>query len=119
MLNFDDMILSHSKWKNRLKKAILAKEQIDTQVAGKDDQCELGKWIHGEGKKYAAVSAFGDLKAKHARFHASILNVVNQARSASPEKALEMVDPTTGEFGRASSDCINAILALKQSLAKV
>jgi hypothetical protein len=42
--------------------------------------------------------------------------VVNVARSSSPAKALELLDPVRGEFGRASSDCINAIAALKQFL---
>ena len=116
-MNYDEMILAHSKWKTRLKQAIQGQEQIDVQVVGKDDQCELGKWIYGEGKKHANSSAYRDLKAKHAKFHASIPTVVNAARSSSPAKALELLDPVSGEFGRASSDCINAITALKRSLA--
>jgi hypothetical protein len=115
-MNYDQMILAHSKWKTRLKQAIQGQEQVDVQVAAKDDQCELGKWIHGEGKKHANLSAYNDLKTKHARFHASIPGVVNAARSSTPAEALELLDPVKGEFGRASSDCINAITALKRSL---
>lgn len=115
-LNWDQMILAHSRWKTRLKQAIESQEKIDAQVAGKDDQCEMGKWIYGEGKRHASVSAYNDLKTKHAKFHACIPAVLNAARSSSPAKALELLNPG-GEFYRASSDCVNAISALKQSLA--
>jgi len=117
-MNYDQIILAHSKWKARLKQALQGQEQLDIQVVGKDDQCELGKWIYGEGTKHANLSAYNDLKTKHTRFHACIPTVVNVARSSSPAKALELLDPVRGEFGRASSDCINAIAALKQFLAK-
>ena len=63
-LNWDQMILAHSRWKTRLKQAIESQEKIDAQVAGKDDQCEMGKWIYGEGKRHASVSAYNDLNTQ-------------------------------------------------------
>ncbi len=116
-LNFDDMILAHSKWKTKLKAAIQGQEQIDVQTASKDDHCELGKWLKGEGKKYANLTQYSDLKTKHARFHASIPDILKQAHSGSREKALQLLEPL-GEFGRASSECINAITSLKQTVTK-
>jgi hypothetical protein len=110
------MVLAHSRWKARLKAAIENKEQIDTRLAGQDDQCELGKWIHGEGKRHANLRESGDLKTKHAKFHASIPDVISRARS-SPSDALGLLDPFSSGFGRASSDCINAIVSLEKALA--
>jgi methyl-accepting chemotaxis protein len=114
--NFDQMLLAHSRWKAKLKAAIEQREAFDARIAGKDDQCEMGKWIYGEGNKYAARALFLDLKAKHAKFHACVANVLVQIRSSSPAKALELIDPQHSEYGRASSDCINAIAALRDSL---
>jgi hypothetical protein len=116
-MNYDDMILAHSRWKARLKDAIEGTAQINVQTASRDDQCDLGKWIHGDGKNTTGA-AYHDLKKKHAEFHAVVGRVLNQARSCPPAKALELLNPTQSEFGRASVDCINAIAALRTSLNK-
>jgi len=111
--NADQMILAHSRWKTRLKAAIEKKEPIESRLAGRDDQCELGKWLANEGKKYAHLSEYVTLKRLHAKFHSTIPEVVAQAR-ISPAHALELLS-SSGAFGRASADCINAIVALRQS----
>jgi methyl-accepting chemotaxis protein len=112
--NFDQMLLAHSRWKTRLKESIEHKETIDARVAGKDDQCELGKWIYGEGKKYAGQSGYQDLKAKHTKFHACVANVVLQAATCPPAKAMELIDPQRSEYARVSVDCVNAIAEFKR-----
>ncbi len=115
--DLDNMLLAHSRWKMKLRAAIQGHEQIDAQTAGRDDQCELGKWLYGEGKEYARLDEYNDLRTKHARFHASIPQLIEQARSASPEKALELMDPIS-DFGHASSECISAIASLKRAIVK-
>jgi hypothetical protein len=111
------MILAHSQWKTKLRSAIEGKQQVDSRSAGQDDQCEMGKWIHGEGKRYANLKEYGDLKTKHTTFHACVPKVMTQALS-SPSKALDMLHPFDGEFGRASSNCVNAIMSLERALPK-
>lgn len=116
-LQFDHMVLAHARWKTRLRNMIESGERIDAAVVGKDDQCELGQWIYSEGAKYANLPAFVDLKAKHARFHTCVAGVIQQARSLPPAKALELIDPAKSDFGHCSVECINAIAALRNSLA--
>lgn len=51
-MDFNKAILTHSRWKTRLQDHISGGEPVNLEAVGKDDQCELGMWIHGEGKKY-------------------------------------------------------------------
>jgi len=112
-MNFEDAVYAHSKWKARLKNHINGQEQIDDRSLASDDQCELGKWIYGDGKRHAALSAFEDLKAKHTKFHLVAASVVRGARSCSQDKALELLDPMKSEFGLAGSAVINAMRTAK------
>jgi len=68
-MDFGQAILGHTRWKGRLKNHIEGQEQVDPARLAKDDQCDLGKWLYGEAKEYAGLSAFADLKAKHEKFH--------------------------------------------------
>ena len=116
-MDFDEVILAHTRWKSRLKESIAGNGTIDANTAGRDDQCEFGKWVLGEGKKYSNSPAFAELKAKHTQFHLQVAQVVKQAKVLPKEKALELLDPLKSDFGRASVACINAIAKLKQSIS--
>jgi hypothetical protein len=116
-VNFDQAIMAHIRWKSRLKDFINRKEEIDPVVLGKDDQCELGKWIHGAARRdHGHRVAFADLKEKHAGFHTAASTVARRARSCAPDEALKMLDPRDSEFGKASSDCVNALTALRDEI---
>ncbi len=117
-MDFDKMVLAHSKWKTVLLHALQNHEEIDTSAVGRDDQCELGKWIHGEGKRHAGLAEYQDLKTKHARFHACIPEVVKLSRGRSTADAVQLLDPFKSDFGHASAECINAITALKNAVLK-
>jgi hypothetical protein len=115
-MNYDEMILAHDRWKIRLKTLISQKERINAEPMSRDDQCDLGKWIYGDGKRFAAMEAFKDLVDKHAKFHKTIGNVVRQAQTLPPDQAMELLHPLKSEFGRTSAACINAIAGLKKLL---
>ena len=114
-MDFNQMLLAHSNWKNRLKDVIQKNERIDVKTAGTDDKCELGKWLYGEGTKFASLNEYKNLKAKHAAFHTCVAKVATEAASLPKESALALLDPF-GEYGRASSECINAITALRSAV---
>ena len=111
------MILAHSRWKTRFQRLIASPdEQLDLKAIAKDDQCELGKWIWGEGAAHAGLGEYDHLKACHARFHQAAAAVARQIYAGSPAEAQEMLDPLKGSFGRASSECVSAIAALRNQL---
>ena len=114
----DEAIIAHSKWKARLRNYIAGQEQIDPAVLGRDDQCDLGKWILGDGNKHGNLSLFADLKAKHTKFHAAAASVVRSAKSLPQDKAFELLDSSRSEFGQASSAVVNAITKLKAVISK-
>ncbi len=47
-MDLDQAVAKHAEWKVKFRKAISAKEQLDTASIAKDNCCELGKWLHGE-----------------------------------------------------------------------
>lgn len=51
-MNFDEAIKAHAAWKIKLKQYIHKPDKnLSADVVGKDNLCDLGKWIYGEGEK--------------------------------------------------------------------
>ena len=69
-MDMDRAIPAHAEWKTKLRGAIAKKEQLDARSIAGDHACELGKWLHGEGKSlHGRLPSFGDCVEKHAAFH--------------------------------------------------
>ena len=116
-MDFDAMISAHTQWKVRFRKLVdTPGERLDADAVGKDNQCELGKWLYGEGTQHERLGEYNELKAKHARFHLAAADVIRSLNSGASAKAEEMLDPLSGGFGRAASDCVNAIVALRNQV---
>lgn len=115
-MDLDQAIAAHTQWKLKLRTAIARKEQLDTAVVCRDDQCPLGRWLHGEGRmQYGARGTFTRLVDSHRKFHAEVGHVareVNAARYAQAEKLLD----AGSAFAKASTDVGVAIGALKRDL---
>lgn len=72
-LNFRTAIEAHQKWKNRLQAVIdnNSSENLSVDLVARDDQCVLGKWIHGiGGQRFGDNDQFQKLRKDHADFHA-------------------------------------------------
>jgi hypothetical protein len=101
----------HSAWTGRLKTAI-ASGRLDTPIGTirADDQCQFGKWLHGEslsdeekcGEHYVAV------KHLHAQFHQAASKVAQLAISGQRGDA-ERAMGQAGEYTRVSADLTAAI----------
>jgi len=118
-MNFDDAISAHIKWKIRLTQFIegSAAEKLQSATAGKDNLCELGKWIYGEGAKYKALPHYADLVKKHADFHGHAAEVVKKVEAGDRVGAKSALG---GPFAAASKDTVTAIMNLKkEASAKV
>lgn len=71
-LNFRTAIEAHQKWKTRLQAVIDngSSENLSVEVVSRDDQCTLGKWIHGVGgQRFDSDDQFQRLRKNHANFH--------------------------------------------------
>ncbi|MCM2340013.1 CZB domain-containing protein [Rhodoferax sp.] len=75
-MNLDIAVQTHALWKTKLRAAISKREQMDLITLARDDCCELGIWLHGEGKNHFGQHAsHGDCVRKHLEFHAEVTKV--------------------------------------------
>ncbi|MCB1906375.1 MAG: CZB domain-containing protein [Rhodocyclaceae bacterium] len=110
--DFDRIIQAHMQWKVRLRDYIDGKGgRLDAGEVERDDKCELGCWIHGNGQKFAKDACFGRLRETHARFHkcaARIVRLHDRGERGKAESAL-------GEdFPRLASSIVQEIRELRQ-----
>jgi hypothetical protein len=113
-LKLDNAILAHHVWKNKLRAAIASKSQLDALAFGKDDCCEIGQWLYGEGAVlYGNKPQFTALVDKHKNFHLEAGKIAVQINAANYAQASRMIDSGT-PFATASLGVAQAVSALKQ-----
>ena len=113
-MNLDNAVAAHAQWKTKYRAAIQAKETVDAATIGKDNCCDLGKWLYGDGKvKLGAKPEFVALVAKHKIFHAEagkVAALINGKKYVEAEAALAAGTP----FASASTDTGVAIGRVKK-----
>lgn len=120
-LNFRTAIEAHQEWKMRLHAVIEAKspEGLDPVLVSRDDQCELGQWIHGAGgRQFDGQPQFVDLVKKHAAFHLCAGRVLSLAQSGQQALAAAEMAPG-GEFARISREVVGDLAAMFMRLKEV
>ncbi len=111
-LNFQDAVAAHQRWKARLQAYIAgtSQEKLDPAVVSRDDQCVLGKWIHGHGAAaFGDRAVFAQLRQEHARFHqvaGEVLTAVYAGRAQEAGQKLQ------GEFAQASVQVLGLLANL-------
>jgi len=111
-LNITETITAHVSWKVRLQKYVDGKsdEPLDPMVICRDDQCALGKWIHGPATKhFHADKAFHTLRSDHAQFHYVAANVVRYVQEGDKAGAQALL---RGEYSKVSHQVVVMLLEL-------
>ncbi|MCE1190795.1 MAG: CZB domain-containing protein [Acidovorax sp.] len=115
-VDLESAIKAHAQWRTKLRDAARHQEQLDADTIGRDDCCDLGRWLHGRGQgSYGSVPAFQALVDRHREFHevaGSVAQLINRGAYSEAEQALEGNTP----FSRASSEVGSAIVRLRKSL---
>lgn len=114
-VNFEEAISAHQKWKSRLRLQIdgSSTEMLDPAIVCQDTQCDLGKWIHGEGGRHmGGKSEFLDVKRTHAHFHVVAAEVLKKAKSGDRHGASLDLD---GPFFQASTQVVQALMKCRQA----
>ena len=114
LMNFDTEIAAHINWKIRLNAFLkgLSTEVFASDKVCQDNLCELGKWIHGEGKALENFPAYAELRKQHARFHVCAAEVVKAFETGNKVVASSLLE---GEYAIASRHTMLAILKLKNA----
>ncbi|HNV59082.1 MAG TPA: CZB domain-containing protein [Rhodoferax sp.] len=113
-MDLDSAIGAHAQWKIKLRAGIDRKEQMDALTIGKDNCCELGKWMYGEGRQtLGSKPEFVTLIERHKLFHTEAGKVAQAINTAKYEQAAKMIESGSA-FASASTAVGVAIGALKK-----
>lgn len=114
-MNFDDAIKAHVSWKIKLTTYLKRPDKsLNAEHVCKDDNCDLGKWIYGEGKIYSNRNEYIHLKKEHARFHKAAAEIIKKADTGhglSEEVAVGI----KSEYNEASNNVVSAIMEMKKA----
>lgn len=115
-IDIDAAISAHENWKLRLASYIAgtSQEALQPDVVCLDDQCLLGKWLHGSGKSsLGRHQSFAMLVGRHKQFHIEASNVVTLKQASQFERAHEVLN---GNYARASRQVIWLLKNLRNNL---
>ena len=102
-INIKTAIDAHIRWRHRLESFVLgtSEERLYYDLVSADDQCVLGRWIHGEAQvKYGHLALFGELVTVHAQFHRHAGEVLGKANAGRHDEALALLQ--SGGYPRCS-----------------
>lgn len=100
---------AHGAWKMKLKTAITTgKTDLDPNVLRCDDQCALGKWLHGSSIDLQTRMGmpYKVNKRVHAEFHECAARVVELVLKHENAKAAALLE---GEFTEKSDKVVRAL----------
>lgn len=114
IFDFDQAIEAHRQWKVKFRQAIANHNQLDPHAICQDDQCALGKWIHGPGEAlWGGRPLFVELVEKHAKFHASAGAVAQAINDQQYQSAEQLID-SGSNFARISVDVSTLLTQAKR-----
>jgi hypothetical protein len=111
VMNAETAIKAHVQWKAKLRAYLQApNKSLNPVEIEKDNNCELGKWLHGEGARHAGKQTYKDLVVEHAKFHKAAADVVRRADSG--KKVLEeTILGNSSTFSSVSGRVVELIIA--------
>lgn len=113
-MNLDDAIQRHMEWKVKFRTAITKQEQMDVSTIEKDNCCELGKWLYGEGKtQCSSLGSYATVLGKHAAFHVEAGKVAATINAKKYTEAEAMLGGSSA-FTVVSGEVGVAIMRLKK-----
>ncbi len=117
-IDIDTAIAAHENWKLRLQNYLSgnSEEVLRPEVICLDDQCDLGKWLHGPGQqRLGKYPSFSVLIARHKYFHIQASSVVAMAQANDKDKATQTLE---GSYRYASSQVVLMLKDLKRGLGR-
>jgi len=115
-INIMDAINAHIKWKIRLDTYVAgtSEEKLDPKVVCRDDQCVLGKWIHGPAQKhFQDDDGLKTLREDHADFHVIAGKIVHSVQTNDIATAQSLLK---GVYMNASRKVVRDLTELNKQL---
>lgn len=116
-MDFQQAIKAHVDSKMKLSSYIAKPDKsLNAGAVSGDGNCDLGKWLKGDGAKYAKDPEFAKLIVDHAHFHKAAGEIIRKADSGA-RVSEEVALGSKSEYASASSAVVNALMKLKMKLA--
>jgi len=114
-MNFSSAIQAHTNWKLRLYGNCRnsSKDVIDISTLGKDNACELGKWLHGDAQQHTSDPQFGELISSHAAFHRSAASVAAMIEGGKRTEAEALLNSTESEYCKLSLRVVGILMGFR------
>ena len=117
-INIMEAINAHVQWKIRIESYLhgTSEENLDPKIICRDDQCKLGKWLHGPALKYFRDDdvGFKTLHDDHAQFHVIAADVVTSVQAKNMAVAEVLMH---GEYMRASRKVVRDLTQLSEQIS--
>ena len=114
-MDLDIAIQKHAQWKFKFRDALHNKEQVDAAAISKDNNCEFGKWLHGDAKaQFGTVGSYAKCVTEHTAFHVEagkVAVLVNAHKSDEAERLMA----AGSAYDQASKRVAVSIIELKNA----
>lgn len=105
----DHAIVSHAKWKSRLRQAIASgQSEYTLDQVRVDNQCEFGQWLHKLPLPERLKPRWRSIHELHENFHKEAAQILELATHHRKEQAEAGMKPGSS-FTRVSTDLVMAI----------
>ena len=115
-MNFSAAIKAHANWRLRLSTYCQGNPKetgVDTQTLGQDNACDLGKWLYGEGQRYASDPRFGELVNIHTAFHRHAAEIAAMAQSGKRKEAETLINSNDSQFAKTSVQVVGILMKFR------
>ena len=117
-MDLDSAIQKHAQWKFKFKDALHSKEHMDAAAISKDNNCEFGKWLHGDAKAQLGKEvSYTECVADHAAFHVEAGKIAAAINAKKPDEAARLMAAGSA-FDQASKRVSISIIELKNATRK-
>jgi methyl-accepting chemotaxis protein len=107
--------MKHRAWNVKLEQLLAGNEvDLDKQSARKNNVCPLGKWLYGDGQKFAHLNEMKDLINLHSEMH----EVVGRVIDAYDLNDMDMANREKDRVHNLSNKIIATIDLVKHHVAK-
>ena len=87
-VDFDAVRNKHSQWRVRLNKFLRGEEDLTLAGAGTHRDCDLGKWIHGEGRaRFGHLPEMLELAKIHRDMHDAVIRTIQSQEAGQTQQA--------------------------------
>jgi hypothetical protein len=74
------------------RQCIANQQSLNPHIIGKDNCCELGEWLYGEGKShYGNLKSYSNLVDSHAQFHLEAKKIAFATQKKTQQEVADMM----------------------------